>query len=56
MHYWHKSNTWLDAGVIEPSHAEALIACVEHPEWFDLSDRTMVLFGAASEAVVHSHG
>ena len=42
--------TWLDAGVIEPSHAEALIACVEHPEWFDLSDRTMVLFGAASEA------
>lgn len=21
-----------------------------HPEWFDLSDRTMVLFGAASEA------
>ena len=42
--------TWLDAGVIEPSHAEALIACLEHPEWFDLSDRTMVLFGAASEA------
>lgn len=36
--------------MIEPSHAEALIACVEHPEWFDLSDRTMVLFGAASEA------
>jgi len=36
--------------VIEPSHAQALIACVEHPEWFDLSDRTMVLFGAASEA------
>ena len=41
---------WLEAGVIEPSHAQALIACVEHPEWFDLSDRTMVLFGAASEA------
>ena len=42
--------TWLEAGVIEPSHAEALIRCVEHPAWFDLSDRTMVLFGAASEA------
>src|SRR5690606_19880049 len=24
--------------------------CVVHPEWFDLSDRTTVLFGAASEA------
>jgi hypothetical protein len=23
---------------------------ISHPEWFDLSDRTLVLFGAASEA------
>lgn len=42
--------SWEDRGIIEPSHAEALRACVAHPEWFDLSDRTMVLFGAASEA------
>ena len=41
---------WLAAGIIEPSHAEALNAAVAHPEWFDLSYRNMVLFGAASEA------
>ncbi len=35
--------TWLDAGVIEPSHAEALIACVEHPEWFDSIVRLWVI-------------
>lgn len=42
--------TWQDAGIIEPSHADALRAAQAHPEWFDLSDRTMVLFGAGSEA------
>ncbi|WP_411686821.1 hypothetical protein [Acinetobacter indicus] len=41
---------WEDGGIIEHSHAQALRAAVAHPEWFDLSDRTMVLFGAASEA------
>ncbi len=41
---------WQDAGIIEPSHAEALRQANAHPEWFDLSDRTMVLFGAGSEA------
>lgn len=41
---------WQDQGIVEPSHADALRRCVQHPEWFDLSDRTMVLFGAASEA------
>lgn len=41
---------WQDAGIIEPSHADALRQAHAHPEWFDLSDRTMVLFGAASEA------
>ena len=41
---------WLAAGIIEPSHAAALNAAVAHPEWFDLSDRNTVLFGAASEA------
>ena len=41
---------WQDAGIIEASHANALKEAAAHPEWFDLSDRTMVLFGAASEA------
>lgn len=41
---------WEDQGIVESSHANALRACVTHPEWFDLSDRTTVLFGAASEA------
>ena len=42
--------TWQDAGIIELSHADALRAAQAHPEWFNLSDRTMVLFGAGSEA------
>lgn len=42
--------TWQDNGIIEPSHANALRQVLAHPEWLDLSDRTMVLFGAASEA------
>ncbi len=41
---------WEETGIIEPSHAKALREAIAHPEWFDLSDRTMVLFGAASEA------
>lgn len=41
---------WEDTGIIETSHAQALREAIAHPEWFDLSDRTMVLFGAASEA------
>ncbi len=41
---------WVEKGIIEPSHADALRAVNDHPEWFDLSNRTMVLFGAASEA------
>ena len=41
---------WEQEGIIEPSHADALRLANAHPEWFDLSDRTMVLFGAGSEA------
>ena len=40
---------WLDAGVLEPSAAEALQAVVRNPEWLDLSDRTFVLLGASSQ-------
>jgi hypothetical protein len=41
---------WRASGVIEASAAAALHRCLAHPEWFDLSDRTMVLLGAGSEA------
>ncbi|WP_336939034.1 hypothetical protein [Acinetobacter modestus] len=41
---------WEQRQIIEPSHAKALRLLNQHPEWFDLSKRTMVLFGAGSEA------
>lgn len=41
---------WRRRGIIEPGAAQALARCAAHPEWFDLSDRTLVLLGAASEA------
>lgn len=41
---------WAEAGVIEPSAADALARCARHPEWFDLSDRHLALLGAGSEA------
>jgi hypothetical protein len=41
---------WEQSGTIEPSHAQALRQVIAHPEWLDLSDRTLVLLGAASEA------
>jgi hypothetical protein len=41
---------WLARGIIEASAARALQRCLRHPEWFDLSDRTLVLLGAGSEA------
>jgi hypothetical protein len=41
---------WLARGIVEPTAAEALHRCRRHPEWFDLSDRNLVLLGAGSEA------
>ena len=41
---------WERRGICEPSHAQALRACLAHPQWFDLSDRHLVLLGAGSEA------
>lgn len=43
-------DAWLAAGVLEPGCAQALHAARTHPEWFDLSDRHLVLLGAGSEA------
>jgi hypothetical protein len=41
---------WQAAGVAEAGHCDALRRLLEHPEWFDLSDRRLVLLGAGSEA------
>jgi hypothetical protein len=43
-------DAWAAAGVIEASTAQALHLARRHPEWFDLSDRHLVLLGAGSEA------
>lgn len=39
---------WVDYGTIEASAGEAIIGCVENPEWCDLSDKYFVLLGAGS--------
>jgi hypothetical protein len=41
---------WEQRGIIDPSSAQALQTLQQHPEWFDLSHRTVVLMGAGSEA------
>ena len=43
-------DAWAAAGVIEGSTAQALHLARSHPDWFDLSDRQLVLLGAGSEA------
>jgi hypothetical protein len=43
-------SSWRERNIIEPSAATALLECAKHPEWFDLSDRNLVLLGAGSEA------
>lgn len=42
-------DTWVDAGVMEPSCAEAVRAVQVNPDWLDLSDVTVVAFGAGAE-------
>ena len=41
--------TWVDAGVIEPSCAEAVRAVAAHPEWLRLPGRTVAVLGAGAE-------
>ncbi len=43
-------DAWAAGGIIEESHAAALHMARTHPQWFDLSDRHLVLLGAGSEA------
>lgn len=42
-------DTWVADGIIEESCAAAVRAVVDHPEWLDLSDRTVVVLGAGAE-------
>ncbi len=39
---------WTDAGVVEPSFAEAVQRVVEHPEWLSLPGREVALVGAGA--------
>ncbi|HEX5994282.1 MAG TPA: hypothetical protein VFY84_03975, partial [Jiangellales bacterium] len=40
---------WVDAGVVEPSCAEAVGRVLANPGWLELSDVTIVAFGAGAE-------
>src|SRR6478672_1333779 len=42
-------DVWTQAGVLEPSAAEAVRQVAAHPEWLDLSDQRLVVLGAGSE-------
>jgi hypothetical protein len=40
---------WVDAGVAEPTFAEAIREVMAHRDWLDLSDQTFVVLGAGAE-------
>ncbi|WP_076263275.1 hypothetical protein [Intrasporangium flavum] len=42
-------DAWVEAGTVEPSCAEAVGRVLDHPEWLDLRDHTVVVLGAAAE-------
>ncbi|MCW3844284.1 hypothetical protein ONA70_29765, partial [Micromonospora yasonensis] len=42
-------DAWVDAGVIEPSCAEAVGAVQANPDWLDLRDQRIVVLGAGAE-------
>ncbi|NHA67445.1 Rossmann-fold NAD(P)-binding domain-containing protein [Phycicoccus flavus] len=42
-------DTWVAAGVVEPSLREAVTAVLENPDWLRLDGRTVVVLGAAAE-------
>lgn len=42
-------DTWVAAGTVEPAFADAVRRVMEHPEWCDLTDRTVVVLGAGAE-------
>jgi len=45
----HRLDTWVAAGVIEPSCAEAVKLVADHPQWLSLPGRTVVVLGAGAE-------
>ena len=42
-------DTWVTAGVIEPSCADAVRAVIANPDWLDLTDQRIVVLGAGAE-------
>jgi hypothetical protein len=40
---------WVDAGVVEPSCADAVRTVADHPEWLALPGRTVAVLGAGAE-------
>jgi hypothetical protein len=42
-------HAWVVSGVIEPTCGEAVELVLDNPDWLDLSDRTVVVLGAAAE-------
>jgi hypothetical protein len=42
-------DAWADAGVVEPSLAEAVGAVLAHPEWLRLDGHTVAVLGAGAE-------
>ena len=42
-------DAWVEAGVIEPSCAEAVRRVADNPDWLDLSDQTVAVLGAGAE-------
>ncbi|GAA3781522.1 hypothetical protein [Micromonospora maritima] len=42
-------DAWVDAGVIEPSCAEAVGQVLANPDWLDLRDQRIVVLGAGAE-------
>lgn len=44
-----QADDWSARHLIEAGAAAALHRCVDNPDWFDLSDRTLVLLGAGAE-------
>jgi hypothetical protein len=45
----HRLDAWVEAGVVEPSCAEAVRTVAAHPEWLALPDTTVVVLGAGAE-------
>ncbi|SCF20425.1 hypothetical protein [Micromonospora mirobrigensis] len=42
-------DAWVDAGVVEPTCAEAVRAVLANPDWLDLRDQRIVVLGAGAE-------